>query len=199
MDVKSRKAEQSEATRGALVGAARALFTERGFAGVATEEIVRRAGVTRGALYHHFRSKEDLFRAVVEDLETQTTAIVADAAMNAGGVWEGMVAGCNAFLDACLDEGVQRICLLDAPSVLGVEAWREIETRYGLAITQMALEAAMNDGLIPTQPSATLAHMLLGALNEGALLIARAPDRVAARAEVGAVVERLLDGMRSSA
>jgi AcrR family transcriptional regulator len=198
MDVKTRKAEQSEATRRALLDEARALFAERGFPGVSTEEIVQRARVTRGALYYHFKDKTALFRAVVEEMESEVTGKVADAAMSGGGVWEGILDATQKFLDLCLDPGVRRVLLIEAPAVLGIAAWREIETQYGLGLTKVALETAMADGLIETQPSEPLAHLLLGAMNEAALTIGAADDPERARSEVGAALRRLLEGLRVS-
>src|SRR5437763_8493794 len=106
---RSLKSEQSEATRAALIGVARALFADRGYAGVGTEEIVRAAGVTRGALYHHFDGKEDLFRAVYEDLERELVERIAAGAMSAADPLEALAGGAEAFLDACEDPAVQRI------------------------------------------------------------------------------------------
>lgn len=196
--VKTRKAEQAEATRAALLSTARALFTERGFADTPTEEIVRRAGVTRGALYHHFQSKEDLFRALVEEVETEITHKIAETFMRQPDTWDGIVVGCEMFLDACLDPGVQRILIVDAPAVLGPEVQREIEEKYGLAITRHALQRAIDEGLVDPQPPDILARIVLGALREGALHIARAADPVAVRNDVGVVVRRLLEGLRTS-
>jgi len=196
MNVKSRKADQAEATRAALLGAARELFAGRGYAAVPTEEIVQRAGVTRGALYHHFRDKRDLFRAVVEEVEQETVEKIASAALSESDPWLAQQRALGAFLDVCLEPDVQRIILTDAPSVLGLEAWREIEARYGLALVRAGLGLVMEAGLIAEQPLDPLAHLLLGALAEAGLVIARAEDPKAARAEVGASVERLLDGLR---
>lgn len=190
------KLERSEATRGALLDAARELFTERAYADVSTEEIVRRAGVTRGALYHHFRDKQDLFRAVFEAIEQEMAERVASAALAGADSWERQRLATRAFLDNCLDPAVQRIALTDAPSVLGLAAWREIEERYGLALVQVALESLIEEGLIEPQPVAPLAHLLLGAFTEAGLLIARADDRAAARAEVGESIDRLMAGLR---
>jgi AcrR family transcriptional regulator len=192
----SRKAQQSQATRGALVSEGRRLFAGRGYAGVGTEEIVRTAGVTRGALYHHFDGKEDLFRAVYEDLERELVERVAEAAAVAGDPLEALHAGLEAFLDACEDPAVQRIALIDAPSVLGWEQWREIGFKYGLGLLQGALEAAMDAGLVERRPARPLAHLLIGALDEGALLVARADDEGQTRREVGDALSRHLDALR---
>ena len=197
MNVKSRKAEQSEATRNALIDAARGLFSARGFAAVSTEEIVQAAGVTRGALYHHFKDKLDLFTAVVERVEQEILERVAAAAVAESDLWEQQRVAVGAFLDGCLDPAVQRIILTDAPSVLGLAAWREIEARYGLALVRAGLQNVMDAGLIERQPLEPLAHMLLGAMAEGGLLIARADDPEAARREVGDSLDRILQGLRT--
>src|ERR671910_953761 len=129
MDV---KAAQGEATRAQLIATARSLFGERGYASVGTEEIVRRAGVTRGALYHHFEGKADLFRAVFEQMEEELARRFATEALSNDDPYEALGAGVELFLDVCMEPEVQRIALLDAPSVLGWELWREIEARYSL-------------------------------------------------------------------
>jgi AcrR family transcriptional regulator len=192
----SAKAAQSEATRAALIATARALFAERGYAGVGTEEIVRTAGVTRGALYHHFAGKKELFEAVYEDVERQLVEqIAASAISTAADPLEALHAGAQAFLDACEDPAVQRIALVDAPSVLGWEQWREIGLRYGFGLVRATVEAAMDAELIERQPVDALSHLLLGAIDEGAMLIARADDGGTTREEVGATVKRLLDAL----
>jgi AcrR family transcriptional regulator len=197
---RSLKAEQSEATRAALLAAARPLFAARGYADVGTEEIVRAAGVTRGALYHHFDGKRELFRAVYEDIERQLVERIAESAISsASDPFAALHAGAQAFLDACeSDPAVQRIALLDAPSVLGWEEWRAIGLRYGFGLVEGTLQAAVDAGLIESQPVRPLAHLLLGSIDEGAMLVARADDGGKTRAEVGAAVTRLLDALRPS-
>jgi AcrR family transcriptional regulator len=191
-----RQAERSEATRKTLVDVGRKLFARRGYADVGTEEIVRRAGVTRGALYHHFSGKEDLFRAVAEQVEEEMTRKSAEAALAHQDPWEQQRAGWEAFLDACLDPAVQRIILLDAPSVLGPKVWREIASKYGLALVQFGLQSLIEAGLIEDQPVDPLAHLVIGALSEAAVVIAQAEDTEAARMEMGAALERLMTGLR---
>ena len=190
------KVRQPEATRAALVAAARELFAERGYAGVGTEEIVQRAGVTRGALYHHFNDKEDLMRAVLHDLSRELAEASATAALKETDQWRQILAAVDAFLDACTDPAVQRIMMTDAPSVLGWDEWREIDTQYGLGLVKASLENAMETGLIARQPVDPLAHLFVGALDEAAMYISRAADTKAARKEMGESIERLLDGLR---
>jgi AcrR family transcriptional regulator len=196
VDAISRKAENTAATRMALVAAARELFAERGYGATGTEEIVRRARVTRGALYHHFAGKEGLFRAVFADVDREVVERVVAAAGGTTDPWSRLVAGCLAFLDACLDPGVQRILLLDGPAVLGWTAWRELEGRSCLGLLRPALQTVIDAGLLSPQPVELLAQMLFGALTEAALLVARAADVPAARADAGACLVALLEGLR---
>ena len=191
------KAQRSEATRAALVAAARALFAEHGYAGIGTEEIVKRAGVTRGALYHHFSGKEDLLRAVLHDLARGLAEASATAALDETDQWRQILAAVGAFLDACVDPAIQQIMMTDAPSVLGWEEWREIDAQYGLGLVKASLEAAMESGLIARQPVDPLSHLIVGALDEAAMYIARAPDAGVARREMGASIERMLEGLKA--
>ena len=184
---------RSEATRQQLVTAARALFGARGYAGVGTEEIVRAAGVTRGALYHQFRDKADLYAAVAEEVEAEIAERIAAGAAGAADDPVGALrAGAQLFLDACAEPEVERIILLDAPAVLGWEAWRDLAGRYGLGLVQLALQSAMDAGAIVPQPVVPLAHVLVGALDECALYVARAEDPPTARQECAAIFDRIL-------
>lgn len=197
MNVKRTQAQRREATRGALVAVARELFSERGYGAVGTEEIVQRAGVTRGALYHHFRDKEDLFRAVYEAVESELTEKIAAGALAQSEPIEALRAGTRMFLDACLEPEVQRIVLIDGPAVLGWEEWRAIAEQYGFGLVQVALQGAMDAGAIAEQPVRPLAHVLMGALDEAALYVARADDVKRARREVGDTLDLLLEGLRA--
>jgi AcrR family transcriptional regulator len=191
------KAAQREATTAALIDAARELFAGRGYANVGTEEIVQRAGVTRGALYHHFRGgKEELFRAVVVQLSAETAGHVRDAARGNDDPWNALVNGIDAFLDACALPEVQRVLLVDGPAVLGWDVWRAIDADYGLGLLEGALQSAIDAGRLPPQPTRAAAHVLLGALDEAAMVVARADDPQAARGEMGQTVHRLLEGLR---
>ena len=189
------KAEQSEATRGALVEAAEALFAEQGFAETATEAVVKATGVTRGALYHHFSDKTDLFRAVYERVEQRVIAQVEAAVAGLTDPLAVLQRGADAFLDACLEPAVQRIVLLEGPAVLGWEKWREIDMAYGLGMVTAVLEAAMQNGAIRKAPVEALAHILLGGLNEGAMLMASSPDPGAARKRTGEALKVVIDGL----
>jgi len=191
------QAERSEATRGALVATARRLFAERGYAGVGTEEIVRAAGVTRGALYHHFDGKPGLFRAVFEQIESELATRFASEALSKPDAWEAMVAGLELFLDVCREPEVRQIALLDAPAVLGWMAWREVESRYSLGLIRLGVENLIAAEIARDQPVDPLAHAILGMLTEAGLYVANADDAEAARREMQEVLRGMLDGLRT--
>jgi len=195
MNVKSRKQAQSDATRSELISVARRLFASKGYSDTGTEEIVQNAGVTRGALYHHFRDKEALFEAVFEQVEQEFVQKLVQASASPD-PWQGLKNGAQAFLDECLNPEIQQIVLLDAPSALGWQRWRELDAKYGLGLVRAALHAAIESGIIERQPVDPLAHMLLGALTEAAMLIARADNIAETRREVGESVDRLLESLR---
>jgi len=190
------EATRGAATRAALVRVARGLFAEHGYAGVGTEEIVAKAGVTRGALYHHFADKRDLFRAVHEEVEEE---LLDGIGRRIGGIedpWELIVTGLRAFLDACTDPAIMRISFLDAPAVLGWQEWREISERHGMGLVSFGLQNAMDRGVLAPRPVRPLAHLLMGAMSEAALVIVNAADPNAERAAVEPPLIALLDGLR---
>jgi AcrR family transcriptional regulator len=191
------KAAQSEATRTKLLAEARALFADRGYAHVGTEEIVRAAGVTRGALYHQFADKRDLFAAVFEELESELILESANRMAGAKDPLEAMKAACRGWLEACSRPEAQQIVLLDAPAVLGYETWREIGERHGLGAVMASVQAAIDAGVMEAQPVRPLAHVLVGALDEAALYVARAEDPQSALAEMDAVLSRMVDTRRA--
>lgn len=197
MNVKAgRQAERSEATRTALVATARRLFGERGYADVGTEEIVRKAGVTRGALYHHFGATEALFEAVFHEVETEVTQRIAAELLESPDPLSALRKGTELFLDACLMPEVRQVTLIDAPTVFGWQRWRELDLQYGLGLVQAGLQGAMETGAIADQPLKPLAHVLMGALIEGGMLVARADDREVARREVESTLGGVLDALR---
>src|SRR5215213_3221129 len=189
-----KQGERTEATRNALIAAARELFTARGYGEVGTEEIVRAAGVTRGALYHHFGGKAELLEAVYERLEAESTARVARIVLGSeiDSPLEAMKAGVEAFLDECAEPELRQIALHDAPAVLGWDRWREIGAANGLGLIEASLAAAVEAGEIRPLPLKPLAHLLMGALDEAAMLLAR-DERPQSRAEVTQVLVVLLD------
>jgi AcrR family transcriptional regulator len=189
------QAERSEATVQHLLETARDLFASDGFAKTSIEDIVSKAGVTRGALYHHFGGKADIFRAVVEDEAGRLAKRLQRAASKEEDPWRQIEAGCLEFLDACLDPAVRQIGLLDAPAVLGWQELREIDLRHSLALLLQGLESAMAEGKLRRRPPAPLAHLLFGAMCEAGMLVARATDTRSAMREVGREVRALLDGL----
>jgi AcrR family transcriptional regulator len=189
----NRQAARSASTRAKLIRAARTLFARKGYAEVGTEEIVRRAGVTRGALYHQFPTKQDLFLAVYEEVERDLTQQVAGLLGAVQSPFAAMRAGIGAFLEACRTPEVQRIVLIDGPSVLGWERWREVAERNGLGMLEAVVSAAIEAGEIAPIAVTPLAHLLMGALDEAALMVVRDPQ---ATEEVAQTLERLVEGLR---
>jgi AcrR family transcriptional regulator len=191
------RSRRSETTRRALVTAARTLFAEHGYAAVSTGDIARAAGVTRNALYYHFPNKESLFRAVYNDVEQELAARVVPAALAESSPRRQLEVGCAVFLDGCMDPGVTR-CVLEAPGVLGFQQMREIASEHYLAVMREGLRIAIEAGDLPNIPIETLASMLIGALDEAALLIGTAENPKQARREAGEVTQALIAGLFSS-
>lgn len=191
------QSERTAATRAQLLAAARKLFAAKGFAEVSTQAVVEAAGVTRGALYHQFQDKADLFAALYEQVEEQLAAdvVAAIAAEKPVGTMAAMRLGARLFLDHCSAPDVAQIVLIDAPSVLGWERWREVGIRYGLGIIEGMLAQAVDEGVVPPQPLRATAHVLLSALDEAALYISRAADPDVARCDMYAVCDRLIAGL----
>lgn len=187
--------DRARSTRAALIAAARELFTERGYAAVPAEEITRRAGVTRGALYHHYADKHELFAAVVDGLETELTAEIAAAAAAAPDRPSAMLAALTCFLDACRRPEIVRILLVEAPRALGWVRWREIESRHALGLITDLLRGAADEGLLVDAPVPMLAQLMLSAVLEAALMIAHADDQDAARDQAWQALLVLLTGM----
>lgn len=197
MRVKDKRVLQGQSTREALVRAARELFGSKGFAATSTEEIVTLAGVTKGALYHHFADKDALFQAVFEQVQHE----VSDAAVVEflrPDPWQALIAGCQAWVNAHDDPAIRQIALVDARGVLGWEAARAIETRFSTVALRASLRKAMQTGVLRRQPLRPLSLMLTGALVEACLYVAQADDPAAARADVSVLITSLLSGMRQS-
>jgi AcrR family transcriptional regulator len=198
MIVKDKRVAQGDATRAALVIAARVLFGEKGFADTGTDEIVALAGVTKGALYHHFGGKEDLFKAVFEQVQREVSD-QAVAEFLGPDSWEALLKGCSLWVDAHLDPSVRRIVLQDARAVLAWDDVRAIENRFGAVALRGALRKAMHAGVLERQPLRPMALLLLGALSEGCLYIAEADDPLAARTEIALLIAQILSGFRVAA
>jgi len=191
------QAERAAETRDALIAAARPLFAAQGFAEAALETIVRAAGVTRGALYHHFADKTELFAAVFEQVEAEVAAQMGEAIAASGQTdpVEVMRLGAGFWLDACSDPEVQRIVLVDAPAVLGWTRWTEIGNRYNVGLVRALLTDAVETGRIPSQPIEATALTILGAMREATLYVALAEDHDQARQEAGIVMNRLIHAL----
>jgi AcrR family transcriptional regulator len=195
----SRQTDRSAATRARLVKAGRELFAERPYADVGTEEIVRRAKVTRGALYHHFADKRDLFRAVHEQLEAELVESIGRQLVEAQSEdpVEGLRTGVRSYLDACEDRSFARVTLIDAPAVLGWAEWRRIDEEHALRLIVLGLEGAMEAGALRRAPVRPLAQLLLGTMGEAGLVVANSDDPEATRVEMESALMAVLDGMRA--
>lgn len=193
------RAEKAEATRARLIGIAADLFGRRGYEGTSIEEVLERAGVSKGALYHHFPSKEALFEAVFRTGEQLSMEEIAQAAMKETEPLDMLRAGCQAWLDLVMDPHVQRVALIDGPAVLGWQRWREIDEEYAFGLTKKALQRAADAGSIRAENVDMLAHLALAMLGEAAMLIARAEDREKARVEAGEAVDRMIAALAHGA
>lgn len=188
------KAEKHAVTRAALLAMARSLFAAKGYAATGTEEVVAQADVTRGALYYHFKDKQALFEAVVEQVAQEVLAAIEQAAGKADNPVDALVKGSHAFLDACLQPDTRQIYLVDAPSVIGWTRWREIDARHGMGSLRMGIETAL--AALPRGQKLSaeaLTYLLSGAINEAALWLAEAKDEAAARKAADAALKRILE------
>ncbi len=177
------QAERTEATRGRLIASARRLFAEKGFAATSTEEILSAAEVSRGALYHHFSTKTDLFMAAFEAVEDELTARLLDVATRGGETdpIKIMELGFDAFLDECLNPEVQRIVMLEGPTVLGWDTWHELDEKYAFGTIKAVLGVAAETGRVAPESVDYLTHLLVGAIMQAGMVVARADDPVAAK------------------
>jgi len=182
------RGKQAEGTRSGLLAVARRLFAQKGYPNVSVEEIVQAAKVTKGALYHHFRDKLELFRAVVEEIETETRVRLIAAAARPGDAMTKLRASCHEYLDACAVVEVGRIVVLDSPAALGWDSWCKLNREYGLGFfVERLRDVRSADPAIEAT-----AQMLMGALNVAGRVIAQSDDRKAARAQVGETIDRVL-------
>jgi AcrR family transcriptional regulator len=188
------QAERTESTRAALIAAGRELFGTRGYAAVGTTELVAAAGVTRGALYHHFRDKRDLFRAVMVATEQAFVMEVGGSIVGIERPGDQLAAALDATLDACTDPVLARISFIDGPAVLGFEDWRAVIEESSLGLLVLMLQNAMEAGDLRRTAPEPLAQLLLGALNEAGREIAAGGDRDA----VGGALSALLQGLRAT-
>ena len=191
----NRRIAQGAATRRHLLEVATGLFTDQGYEQTSIEDVLRTAGVSRGSLYHHFAGKDRLFEAVVEHVEEEiiVTRLVAAASRHRDPV-RMLRAGCAEWIALVDDPTVRQVVLTDAPAVLGWQRWREIDERYGFGLMKQALTAVALAGRLPESEVDVVGHLLLGALNEAAMLVARTRTPSRARRDAVAAVDRLIDG-----
>lgn len=198
MDVKPLRERQAEETRHLLISIARDLFTERGYAATSIEDIVQRAGVARGALYHHFSGKDALFRSVYETVQAEVaTRVMAAAGLAMSEPWAAVRAGLSAFLDACLEPTFRRVVVLDSVAVLQQDAWDGGIEHIELPMLRTVLTPLVGAGLLPGVAVEPLVYVTLGGLYGAALFIARSPEPQVARGEVEAVIDTLIGGLRA--
>ena len=188
-----KRAAQGRATRGQLIEVATSLFAEHGYEGTSIEAVLAAAGVSRGALYHHFAGKEALFTAVVLAISDRVTAEVTEAIRDCTEPVDAMRTGALAWIDLAGDPVIQRVMLVDAPSVLGWEQWRAMDEGRTAGAMRGMLQAVSDSGHLPQELVEPFSHMILAALDEAAMVVARAPDSRAAVAEGRQAVEELLN------
>jgi AcrR family transcriptional regulator len=194
----NKRVDQGRETRDRIVEVATRLFAERGYDATSIEAVLEETGASRGSLYHHFASKEALFEAAFAAVETSIGERVIAAVADASDATEELRAGCRAWIGLACDPVVQRIVLIDAPSILGWERWREIEEQYALGLLKAALQAEADAGHVRADLVDVFAHMLLATMNELALLIARADDQAAAQRMAVEAVDELLGRLLGS-
>jgi AcrR family transcriptional regulator len=192
MDRPNKNIARGEATRAQLIAIATRLFAEHGYEGTSIEAVLREAGVSRGSLYHHFAGKEALYEAVVEDVETKVGMQTLAAAGDATGPVDALRKGFIEWIRLASDPVVQRILLIDAPSVLGWQEWRAMEERHALGLIRSVLQEIADQGDLRPELVGTLAHVLLASVNEVALLVARADDQEAAMKNGADAIDELL-------
>jgi AcrR family transcriptional regulator len=188
-----KRAAQGRATRGQLIEVATSLFADHGYGGTSIEAVLAAAGVSRGALYHHFAGKEALFTAVLETVSDRVTAEVTDAIRHCTDPVDALRTGALAWIDLAGDPVIQRVMLVDAPSVLGWERWRAMDEGRTVGAMRDMLQAVSDSGRLPRELVGPFSHMILAALDEAAMVVARAPDSRAAIAEERQAAEELLN------
>jgi len=189
----NRRIAQGEATRRQLVEVATRLFTEQGYEDTSTEQVLREAGVSRGSLYHHFDGKDRLFEAVVEHVEQGVVERLMAVDVRHRDPVKVLRAGCAEWLALVEDPSVRQIILTDAPAVLGWTRWREIDEQYGFGLLKAAVQMVADAGRLAIDDVDVVARVILGALNEAAMLIAAPETAVATRRHATKAVDRIID------
>ncbi|HWM03006.1 MAG TPA: TetR/AcrR family transcriptional regulator [Actinophytocola sp.] len=197
--MRSKHVDDTESTRQALVDSALDLFTKRGYAGTSLDTIVKRARVTKGALYHHFSGKQALFEAVFDRVERRALEQLAAVVDGDGTAWDRAMAGVKAYVRVCLEPAYQRIVIHEAPVVMGWERWREAEEQFSYGLVRATVEALVDAGEIEPLPVEVTARVLFGALSAGAEAIASSAEPKKAAAEVTTTIVAVMEGMRRNA
>lgn len=197
--MRSRRVDYTESTRHALVDSALELFTKRGYAGTSLDAIVKRARVTKGALYHHFSGKQALFEAAFDLVETAAMDRLTAAVDGDGSAWERAMAGIEAYVRVCLEPSYQRIVIHEAPVVMGWERWREAEEHFSYGLVRATVESLVASGEIEPLPLEVTARILFGALSAGAEAIAGSSEPKATAADVTRTIVAVMSGMRRNA
>jgi AcrR family transcriptional regulator len=192
----SRRDEYTEATRQALLQSAKTLFAEKGFAATSLAEVGAKARVTKGAVYHHFASKQGLFVAVLEMLDNEAVTEIGERAAGGGSSWDAAVAGLDAFLEQCVDPVYGKVCFVEGPSALGFLEWWQHGERHVAGLLKAVLVAMRDEGVIEAPDIDALTTVMYGALTAAALTLAQASDPRAVKAATRATVLRLIEGLR---
>ena len=190
------QAERRAATIESILKAGRLLFGERGFAATTIDDIAEQARVAKGAVYHHFATKEAVFEAVFDQVSRALVQEIDRAVRAEKDVLAAMVAGTQHYFAACAKGPTGQIILRDGPAVLGWERWREIDAQHFGGKIPRAIAAAMDAGLIARQPVEPLARLLLGAVTEAAVACAGRPDVLKAGSEYTRAFKSLLEALR---
>lgn len=197
--VKPRRQEYADASREALVASARELFIGVGYSAASIEQIARNARLTRGALYHHFESKTELFIAVFEQIETETMERLAEALRSPPAPWQAAMTALDAYLDACLTPAYKRIVLEDGPIALGWQRWRALDQQHTLHLIERIIATLIDAGELRPQSTALPARVICAAAGEAAFAVADSEDPAAARDDAAQLLRELLGGLRHGA
>jgi AcrR family transcriptional regulator len=193
--VRSRREEYAEATYEALLDSASACFFESGFAATSLDHVAHQARVTKGAIYHHFSSKRELFLAVLERQQEQSVGSITQAGENAADAWSGIVAAIDAFLSTMSDPIYQRLCWVEGPSALGFEDWWACGERYEIEVIRRLLDRAAQAGVLIVEDLDMLAHVLFGAVTAGVLAMVRSAEPIVERERFRTVMLVLMAGL----
>ncbi len=193
--VKSLRQSYAENTRSVLIETGRRLFVERGYAAVSAEELVQSAGLSRGALYHHFDGKRGLFEAVFEEQETSATKRIERAMNDVTDPWQQALCGMDMFLEICGEHEYREIVLLQGPIALGWPRWRELDKQHFAGLLTAATRNLIDAGLIRGQRADLVAAAIYGMLTELSLTIAAGPHRAKAREDASELLRNMLRGI----